>query len=164
MVAGPPVGAGGWAAQGGLPAGDRCPTRSWPASDSWEPGPSLNHVRTDPFVVECAGRIWAIGRARHNSGPKLDTVESIGPGGSTWSEEAPLPQPTRQGHACALDGIVYCFSIDGALPLTPALDAAPGARVILLGSHARGAGRSVCPGAACQSLNAPDEGEAGSGK
>jgi hypothetical protein len=85
-----------------------------PASGSWEPGPSLNHVRTDPFVVECEGRIWAIGGARHNSGPKLDTVESIGPGERAWREEPPLPQPTRQGHACALDGVIYCFSIDGA--------------------------------------------------
>ncbi|MBM3278421.1 MAG: hypothetical protein FJY95_10125 [Candidatus Handelsmanbacteria bacterium] len=85
-----------------------------PASDSWEPGPSLNHVRTDPFVVTCEGRIWAIGGARHNSGPMLDTVESIGPGERTWREEPPLPRPTRQGHACALEGIIYCFSIDGA--------------------------------------------------
>ncbi len=85
-----------------------------PASDSWEPGPSLNHVRTDPFVVTCEGRIWAIGGARHNGGPKLDSVESIGPGESAWREETPLPQPTRQGHACALDGVIYCFSIDGA--------------------------------------------------
>lgn len=85
-----------------------------PASDSWEAGPSLNHVRTDPFVVTCNDRIYAIGGARHNGGPKLDTVESIGPGESAWREETPLPEPTRQGHACALDQVIYCFSIDGA--------------------------------------------------
>lgn len=84
-----------------------------PASDSWRPGPSLNIARTDPFVVSCNGRIWAIGGAAHNSGPKLDSVESIGPGETAWRLETPLPEPTRQGHACALNGTIYCASIDG---------------------------------------------------
>lgn len=85
-----------------------------PASGTWSAGPSLNHVRTDPFVVTCNGRIYAIGGARHNAGPALDTVESIGPGEPAWRCETPLPRSTRQGHACALDGVIYCFSIDGA--------------------------------------------------
>jgi hypothetical protein len=84
-----------------------------PASDTWRAGPALNDVRTDPFVVSCNGRIYAIGGASHNSGPKLDTVESIGSGEGAWRFETPLPEPTRQGHACALDGIIYCASIDG---------------------------------------------------
>ena len=85
-----------------------------PQSDSWSAGPSLNHVRTDPFVVTCRGRIYAIGGAGHNGGPKLQTVESTGPGEDAWRLETPLPEPTRQGHGCALGSIVYCFSIDGA--------------------------------------------------
>ena len=84
-----------------------------PASASWTPGPSLNVARTDPFVVSCNQRIYAIGGAAHNGGPKLDSVESIGPGETTWRMETPLPEPTRQGHACALNGIIYCASIDG---------------------------------------------------
>ena len=84
-----------------------------PASKTWSPGPSLNIARTDPFVVCCNGRIYAIGGAAHNSGPKLDSVESIGPGEETWRLETPLIEPTRQGHGCALDGIIYCASIDG---------------------------------------------------
>ncbi len=84
-----------------------------PLSRSWRPGPSLHHARTDPFVVHCDGRIYAVGGAAHNSGPKLDSVESIGPGEDTWRLETPLPEPTRQGHGCALDGTVYCASIDG---------------------------------------------------
>ena len=70
-------------------------------------------MRTDPFVVSCNGRIYAIGGASHNSGPKLTTVESIGLGERNWRFEMPLPEPTRQGHACVLDGIIYCVSIDG---------------------------------------------------
>lgn len=85
-----------------------------PASGTWSAGPSLNHVRTDPFVVTCNDRIYAIGGARHNAGPSLDTVESIGPGEDAWRCETPLPRPTRQGHACVLDGVIYCFSSDGA--------------------------------------------------
>ncbi len=84
-----------------------------PASDSWRPGPSMNVARTDPFVVSCNGRIYAIGGAAHNGGPKLDSVESIGPGENAWRFETPLTEPTRQGHACALDGVIYCASIDG---------------------------------------------------
>lgn len=84
-----------------------------PTSDTWAAGPALNDVRTDPFVVTCGDRIYAIGGAAHNSGPKLDTVESIGPGETAWRFEAPLPEPTRQGHGCALDGVVYCCSDDG---------------------------------------------------
>ena len=85
-----------------------------PASGTWSAGPSLNMVRTDPFVLTCNDRIYAIGGARHNGGPKLDTVESIGVGESAWRLETPLPEPTRQGHGCVLDNIIYCFSIDGA--------------------------------------------------
>jgi hypothetical protein len=84
-----------------------------PQSDTWSPAPSLNVARTDPFVLSCNGRIWAIGGAAHNAGPKLDSVESIGPGEDTWRFEASLPEPTRQGHACELDGVIYCASIDG---------------------------------------------------
>ena len=84
-----------------------------PASGTWSPGPSLNVARTDPFVVSCNDRIYAIGGAAHNAGPKLDSVESIGPNEDTWRFETPLPEPTRQGHACVLDGIIYCASIDG---------------------------------------------------
>ncbi|MFH1567213.1 MAG: DUF1668 domain-containing protein, partial [Gemmatimonadota bacterium] len=84
-----------------------------PASGTWSAGPSLNEVRTDPFVVSCNGRIYAIGGASHNSGPKLSSVESIGAGETTWRFEPSLPEPTRQGHACVLDGVVYCASIDG---------------------------------------------------
>jgi len=84
-----------------------------PASATWSAGPSLNVARTDPFVVSCNGRIYAIGGAAHNSGPKLDSVESIGPGESAWRFETSLFEPTRQGHACVLDGIIYCASIDG---------------------------------------------------
>ena len=84
-----------------------------PLSETWRPGPSLNIARTDPFVLSCNGRIYAIGGAAHNAGPKLDSVESIGPGEDAWRIEAPLPEPTRQGHACSLDGIIYCASIDG---------------------------------------------------
>ena len=88
-----------------------------PASATWSAGPSLNDVRTDPFVVTCEGRIWAIGGAAHNAGPKLDTVESIGPGETAWRFETPLPAPTRQGHACVLGGVIYCCSIDGVFAL-----------------------------------------------
>ena len=84
-----------------------------PASHCWHAGPALNDVRTDPFVVSCNGRIYAIGGAAHNSGPKLSTVESIGSGESAWRFETPLPEPTRQGHACVLEGVIYCASIDG---------------------------------------------------
>ena len=35
------------------------------------------------------GRIYALGGAGHNSGPKLDTVESIGPGETAWSNFRP---------------------------------------------------------------------------
>jgi len=84
-----------------------------PASATWSAGPSLNIARTDPFVVSCNGRIYAIGGAAHNAGPKLDSVESIGPGESAWRFETPLFEPTRQGHACVLDGVIYCASIDG---------------------------------------------------
>ncbi|MBT5060050.1 MAG: hypothetical protein HOM68_26145 [Gemmatimonadetes bacterium] len=84
-----------------------------PASANWTPGPSLNVARTDPFVVSCNDRIFAIGGAAHNGGPKLDSVESIGRGETTWRMETSLPEPTRQGHACALGGIIYCASIDG---------------------------------------------------
>ena len=84
-----------------------------PASKTWSPGPSLNIARTDPFVVSCNGRIIAIGGAAHNSGPKLDSVESIGPNEEAWRLETPLSEPTRQGHACVLDGVIYCTSIDG---------------------------------------------------
>ena len=84
-----------------------------PASRTWSPGPSLNVARTDPFVVSCNSRIYAIGGAAHNSGPKLDSVESIGSGEDTWRLEPSLPEPTRQGHACVLDGVIYCASIDG---------------------------------------------------
>lgn len=84
-----------------------------PASDTWSPAPSLNVARTDPFVVSHGGRIWAIGGAAHNSGPKLDSVESIGPGEDAWRMETSLPEPTRQGHACALGDVIYCASIDG---------------------------------------------------
>ena len=84
-----------------------------PASASWRPGPSLNVARTDPFVVTCHGRIYAIGGAAHNSGPILDSVESIGPNETVWRFETALPQPTRQGHGCVLEGIIYCISIDG---------------------------------------------------
>ena len=84
-----------------------------PASNTWTAGPSLNVARTDPFVVICNGRIYAVGGAAHNSGPALDSVESIGPGDSAWRFETPLPQPARQGHACVLDGVIYCASSDG---------------------------------------------------
>ena len=84
-----------------------------PSSGTWTSGPSLNVARTDPFVISCNGRIYAVGGAAHNSGPILDSVESIGPGESEWRFETPLPEPTRQGHGCALDGIIYCVSIDG---------------------------------------------------
>ena len=84
-----------------------------PVSASWSAGPSLNLARTDPFVVTCKDRIYALGGAGHNSGPKLDTVESIGPGETAWRFETPLPEPTRQGHGCALGDIIYCVSIDG---------------------------------------------------
>lgn len=84
-----------------------------PASASWGPGPSLNEGRTDPFVLSCSGRIYALGGAAHNTGPKLDSVESIGPGEDAWRAEPSMPVPTRQGHACALDGTIYCASIDG---------------------------------------------------
>ena len=84
-----------------------------PDSASWSPGPSLNVARTDPFVVSCNDRIYALGGAAHNSGPKLSSAESIGSGEDTWRPEPPLPEPTRQGHACVLDGVVYCASIDG---------------------------------------------------
>ena len=84
-----------------------------PRSRSWQPGPSLHTARTDPFVVHCSGRIYAVGGAAHNSGPKLDSVESIGPGEDAWRTETALPEPTRQGHGCALDGTIYCASIDG---------------------------------------------------
>ena len=84
-----------------------------PSCRSWQPGPSLHTARTDPFVVHCNGRIYAIGGAAHNGGPKLDSVESIGPGEAAWRFETPLLEPTRQGHGCELDGIIYCASIDG---------------------------------------------------
>ena len=90
-----------------------------PPSATWSPGPALNIARTDPFVVSCNGRIYAIGGAAHNSGPKLDSVESIGPGESAWRFETPLPEPTRQGHSCVLDGIIYCASIDGVFAFDP---------------------------------------------
>ena len=84
-----------------------------PASGTWIGGPSLNVARTDPFVLTHGGRIYAIGGAAHDSGPRLDSVESIGPGERAWRLETPLNEPTRQGHACVLDGIIYCCSIDG---------------------------------------------------
>ena len=40
-------------------------------------------------------------------------MESIGPGEDAWRTETALPEPTRQGHGCALDGTIYCASIDG---------------------------------------------------
>lgn len=93
-----------------------------PAHGTWTAGPRLNSVRTDPFVMAWGGRIWAIGGAC-DPGTKLRTVESIGSGEPAWRWEAPLPEPTRQGGGCALDGILYCVSIDGAF----AFDTATGA-------------------------------------
>ena len=90
-----------------------------PDSATWCAGPSLNVARTDPFVLSFNGRIYAIGGAAHNAGPKLDSVESIGPGEFAWRFETPLPEPTRQGHACVLAGIVYCASIDGVYAFDP---------------------------------------------
>ena len=50
-----------------------------PASGAWSAGPRLNNVRTDPFVMVEAGRIWAVGGACNPSTP-IATVESIAPG------------------------------------------------------------------------------------
>ena len=84
-----------------------------PMSGTWSAGPSLNVARTDPFVMSCNGRIYAIGGAAHNSEPVLDSVESIGPGEVVWRFETPLPEPTRQGHGCVLNDVLYCVSTDG---------------------------------------------------
>lgn len=83
-----------------------------PQTDTWEPGPTLQQRRTDPFVMTCGGRIWAVGGA---SDPvtKVQSVESIGPAETTWRFETPLPEPTRQGGCCALEGWLYVISIDG---------------------------------------------------
>jgi N-acetylneuraminic acid mutarotase len=83
-----------------------------PATDTWTPGPTLNQVRTDPFVMTSGGRIWAVGGACDPS-TKLISVESIGAGETAWRFEPDLPQPTRQGGCCALDGWLYVASIDG---------------------------------------------------
>lgn len=83
-----------------------------PSDGSWTVGPSLNEVRTDPFVMTHDGRVWAIGGARPPE-EKIQTVESIGIGETAWRYETPLPEPTRQGHGCVLDGVLYAVSIDG---------------------------------------------------
>lgn len=83
-----------------------------PTSGAWAAGPRLNNVRTDPFVMAEAGRIWAVGGACNPSTP-IATVESIAPGESAWRYESPLPVPTRQGGCCALDGVLYCVSTEG---------------------------------------------------
>jgi hypothetical protein len=83
-----------------------------PQSASWTEGPRLNQVRTDPFVMTSGGRIWAVGGACDAS-TKLQSVESIGSGERAWRFEPELPEPTRQGGCCALDGTLYCVSIDG---------------------------------------------------
>jgi hypothetical protein len=93
-----------------------------PANATWIVGPSLNQKRTDPFVMAHNDRIYAIGGASENSGPKVSSVESSGIGESVWRFETPLPEPTRQGHGCVLNGILYCVSIDGVF----AFDAASG--------------------------------------
>ena len=83
-----------------------------PSSDTWTPGPRLNQVRTDPFVMASGGRIWAVGGACDPT-TKLQSVESIGSGESAWRWEPDLPEPIRQGGCCALSGVLYIVSIDG---------------------------------------------------
>ncbi len=83
-----------------------------PASGTWAVGPRLNNVRTDPFVMVEAGRIWAAGGACNPTTP-IATVESIAPGESAWRDEPPLPMPTRQGGCAALEGVLYCVSTEG---------------------------------------------------
>lgn len=83
-----------------------------PTTDTWSTGPTLQQRRTDPFVMTSGGRIWAVGGA---SDPvtKVQSVESIGPRDTAWRFEQPLPEPTRQGGCCVLDGWLYIISIDG---------------------------------------------------
>ena len=83
-----------------------------PAANTWTAGPRLNTVRTDPFVMVEAGRLWAVGGACNPTTP-MASVESIAPGEAAWRWEPPLPVPTRQGGGCALDGVLYCVSTEG---------------------------------------------------
>ena len=68
-------------------------------------------------MVTASGRIYAIGGAA--SSEALNSVESIGPGESTWRSEPPMPQPMRQYAGCVLDGIIYVISATGALSFDP---------------------------------------------
>ena len=83
-----------------------------PASGAWSQAPRLHEPHTDPFVMTAADRIWVVGGAGDDN-RKLQTVESIGSGETTWRLEPELPEPAREGGCCALDGILYCGSTDG---------------------------------------------------
>ena len=83
-----------------------------PASGAWSQAPRLHEPHTDPFVMTAADRIWVVGGAGDDN-RKLQTVESIGSGETTWRLEPDLPEPARDGGCCALDGILYCGSTDG---------------------------------------------------
>jgi N-acetylneuraminic acid mutarotase len=83
-----------------------------PASGAWSQAPRLHEPHTDPFVMTAADRIWVVGGAGDDN-RKLQSVESIGSGETSWRLEPELPEPAREGGCCALDGILYCGSTDG---------------------------------------------------
>jgi N-acetylneuraminic acid mutarotase len=91
-----------------------------PATGAWSTGPTLQQVRTDPFVMVCDERIWAVGGASDPT-TKLQSVESIGTGESVWRAGPDLPQPTRQGGCCVMHGVLYCASEDGFFAFDTAL-------------------------------------------
>lgn len=83
-----------------------------PSTASWSAGPRLQQARTDPFVMSWDGRIWAAGGSADGSN-RLTSMESLGVGETTWRQEPDLPAPAREGGCCALDGVLYCASLDG---------------------------------------------------
>lgn len=78
-----------------------------PATGAWSTGPTLQQVRTDPFVMVCDERIWAVGGASDPT-TKLQSVESIGTGESVWRAEPDL-------HATHAPGRLLCAALRSVL-------------------------------------------------
>lgn len=80
--------------------------------DGWLEAPSMGFARIEPVVASVHGRLFAIGGA-DSDGKKLDVMESIAPGESSWRLEPPAPAPVRQAAGCVLDNRLYVCSREG---------------------------------------------------
>ena len=64
-------------------------------------------ARQQAGVVECDGRIYAIGGLRYNPVEFLKSVESYDPVADAWREETPMPEAHPGMVAAACDGELY---------------------------------------------------------